>query len=93
MSEAIRLGSLFPPHKGELNLTHNEHKSSYRTVAQYIADRPEEYSDSDWVSEEQKAKAIETNELWTLHWYPETPIGFCLFHAADLEALLEKVAP
>lgn len=80
----------FPKHIS-LFLTHNEHKNYYRTVAQSIADGDNGYDDC-WVSEEQKQKAIDTDECWTLQWYPITPVGFCIMSAADLDALLEAVA-
>lgn len=79
----------FPPHKASLILTHNDHKSYYRTVKESIEQDRHGYDD--WISEEQKLKAIETDECWTLQWYPETPVGFCLKSAADLEALLDYV--
>lgn len=79
---------LFPEHKASLHLTHNDHKSYYLTVADAIRDGDHGYKDSDWISEEQRQKAIDTNECWTLQWYPNTPVGFCLMSAADLSALL-----
>jgi len=78
----------FPRHEASLHLTHNDHKSCYLTVAQAVESGDHGYKDDDWVSEEQKQKAIETNECWTLHWYPDTPVGFCLLSAADLDVLL-----
>lgn len=78
----------FPEHKVSLTLTHNEHKSYYSTVAQAIEDGDFGYEDAHWVSVEQREKAIATGECWTLHWYPETPIGSCLLSAADLDVLL-----
>ena len=77
----------FPKHKASLHLQHNDHKMSYMTVAQAIAD--EDHGYNDWVSEEQKQKAIETNDCWYLQWYPETPIGFNILAAADLDVLLK----
>jgi hypothetical protein len=77
----------FPDHKAALHLTHNDHLSYYQTVAQSIETGDHGYCD--WVSEEQKQKAIDTNDCWFIQWYPETPIGFCLLAAADLDVLLE----
>ena len=48
----------FPKHEAALHLTHNDHKSYYRTVAQMIADDDHGYRDSCWISEEQKQKAM-----------------------------------
>lgn len=78
----------FPKHEASLHLQHNEHKSCYKTVKQAIFDNDHGYCD--WISEEQKQKAIETNDCWYLQWYPGTPVGFCILAAADLEILLEK---
>lgn len=77
----------WPKHEASLHLTHNQHKSYYETVQDAIDNGTHGYDD--WVSEEQKQKAIETNECWTLQWYPDTPVGFCLMSAADLDVLLE----
>lgn len=77
----------WPPHKASLTLTHNDHKSYYRTVSESIEWGDHGYED--WVSEEQKQKAIASDECWTLQWYPETPVGFCILSAADLDVLLE----
>ena len=80
----------FPRHEASLTLTHNDHKSYYHSVAQSIADEDHGYTDDCWVSEEQKHKAIATNECWTLQWYPNTPGGFNILSAADLDVLLSK---
>ena len=77
----------FPKHEAALHLTHNEHKSWYKTVAECI-----EYgyfTDTDFINEEQKQKAIATNECWALQWYPDTPVGCCILYAADLKELLK----
>lgn len=81
----------WPRHEASLELTHNEHKSCYRTVAESVADDEPGYRDEDWVSAEQKQKAIAANECWSLHWYPDPPVGFCIVSAADLDVLLVAV--
>ncbi len=75
-----------PAHKCGLILEHNTHKGYYETASQHL-DRLE--LEPDWPSPEERAKAIDRDEIWTLQWYPETPIGFELVAAASLEALLE----
>lgn len=75
---------IFPPHACGLYLTHNEHRTYYESVAEWIS-----YRDLDFVSDEQRAKAIATDELWVLHWYPRTPVCFVQIAAADLDVLLE----
>ena len=78
----------FPAHL-TLTLTHNEHKNYYQTVDESIDKREHGYAD--WVSPEQRQKAIDTDECWTLQWYPNTPIGFRILSAADLDVLLASV--
>lgn len=75
-----------PEHKCGLHLEHNVNRDYYQSVADYIDDYPDLYN---WPSEDEKRAAIESNELWTLQWYPETPIGFYAVAAATLETLLE----
>lgn len=75
----------FPQHNCGLYLTHNEYRDCYQKITDFHSD------DGDcWVSEEQKAKAIETDNVWSLQWYPITPIGFYRLLACDLDVLLEK---
>lgn len=74
-----------PEHKCGLYLTHNEHKDMYRTIAQEFEYHPEDYDD---MSEEDKAECLATDSLWTLQWYPKTPVGFCVVHAATLEKVI-----
>lgn len=76
----------WPKHKCSLTLSHNQHKDYYNTVADEIDGGL--YAHVDWVSDEQKAKAIATDDCWTLQWYPITPIGFHLLGAADLDVLM-----
>jgi hypothetical protein len=80
----------FPEHKCSLTLTHNPQRDEYMTAAQYIAEDDTRECPFDWVSPEQKQKAIDTDEIWELMWYPITPIGSHMLAAADLEVLLER---
>jgi len=75
-----------------VHLIHNEHKMSYGTVADSVAMQEHGYADDAWVSLEQRQKAIDTNECWSLQWYPQTPVGFYILSAADLDALLSAAS-
>lgn len=79
-----QLLAAFPSHKAGLRLEHNQHRNYYEKAADWIA----ENEWCDWESEEAKQKAIKTDEIWTLQWSPETPIGFCGVAAPTLEDLL-----
>lgn len=80
----------FPNHI-EMSLTHNEFARCYSNAQKHIEDLYDYYEDDHWISKEEKENAIKTNSIWTLHWYPDTPVGFCVVHASTLEALLEHI--
>lgn len=81
----------FPAHKASMHLVHNDHLSYYSTVENAVLQEDHGYAEDCWISEEQKQKAIATNECWYIQWYPETPVGFCCKSAADLALLLAFV--
>lgn len=79
---------ILPAHAASLTLQHNEHKNYYETVSQ-------RYCQDDWlewVSDQERLRAIETDEIWTAQWYPATPSGFYTLGASTLEALLAALA-
>ena len=69
-----------PKHECGLYLEHNAHKDVYETVEEY-------YKREYFISEDEYQKAIATDNVWNLHWYPETPIGFHCIAASSLEAI------
>lgn len=76
--------NIFPRHDGGLSLEHNPHLGARESLAGYIRS----FDDDEWVSAEQREKAVATDSLWVLQWYPDTPIGSCVLCAADLDVLL-----
>lgn len=74
-----------PEHKCGLYLEHNANRDYYETVEQYLQDNTQ-YQFRDDAS---RQTCIESNELWTLQWYPHTPVGFIAVAAASLDELLE----
>ena len=80
----------WPRHKASLTLTHNQHKDYHLTVPEAIEAREPGYVE--WVSDEQRQKAINTNDCWVLQWYPDTPIGSHVLAAADLDVLLDAAS-
>lgn len=75
---------ILPKHKAALHLTHNDHRNVYEDLAHWIVDN----TWCNWQSEEHKARAIATDECWTLQWYPDTPVGFCAVAAPTLDECL-----
>lgn len=87
---AAGLSEALPRHEAGLSLTHNEHKNYHYTAQQEIESNPDYYDDESFPSGERE-KCIAANELWTLQWYPDTPVGFNVIHASTLEAILVAV--
>ncbi len=77
----------FPSHKAGLYLTHNQHKDYYETVEEHVL---EYMGKAYFVSAEDYNKCVDTDELWELQWYPETPIGFHKVCGSALEIVLQK---
>lgn len=83
--------SLLPQHNFGFTLRHNPHKSSFESVEDYTADFNDGNDHSAWISEEQRNIAITYNDFWELQFYPSNSVGFYLFYAHSLEALLLHV--
>jgi hypothetical protein len=78
-----------PKHKCGLYLTHNQHKDYYETVQDRLS-HPALDDDDYFVSAEDKQKCIDTDEIWELQWYPDTPVGFYKVCGSTLEIVLNK---
>ncbi len=92
---AIEIPPPIPAHAAGATIQHNDHLGSYRTVAEQETDMPE-WFDGAWVSEESRQFALEHNELWSVQWYPRSPVGFenvCAGRWADIMAhfMMEEV--
>jgi hypothetical protein len=74
----------FPKHKCGLHLTHNAHKDYYEPIAEYVQ---HDYADC-FKDEEEKKRAVDTDEIWEIQWYPNTPVGFNKVAAPTLEEVL-----
>ena len=87
---AAEMAALFPAHNGTLSLIHNDHKTEEQSVKEWL-DSLDSDGQSDlyeWVSDEQRQKAIASDTMWTLQWSPNDPESFYAMAAADLDALL-----
>lgn len=77
----------WPRHHGMI-IEHNPHKMNYQTVAEWSANGSDGGS-AQWISDEQRKIAVETDSIWTMQWYPNTPISFRFIAAATFEELIE----
>jgi hypothetical protein len=65
-------------------LSHNDHRDYYETVEKY-------YNREQFISDQEWKKAVATDSVWTLQWYPDTPVGFYIISASTLEAIEAKL--
>jgi hypothetical protein len=77
-----------PKHAASLTIQHNDHKGIYQSAADWI----EENEIFRWKDEASQQRAIETDSIWTLMWYPDTPIGSYSIAAPTLEEVLAWAA-
>lgn len=81
----------FPKHKYGLYLIHNKHKDYYQSSKDYIEQREQNKGyHLNWSSETSREKCIETNQIWELQWYPDTPIGSHEVIGPTFEEVLAK---
>ena len=75
-----------PKHNCSLTLEHNPHKESYDDLDRYLIEQElyDEFKD-----DASREESLVTDELWILHWYPDTPVGFYTVCAPTLDKLLE----
>lgn len=74
------LVALLPPHKFGLYIAHNAHKDVYEKVER-----------CDWISDDERQKAIEEDDMWTIQWYPEPPNGSYALSACSLAVLFRAI--
>lgn len=74
----------FPRYEVSMTLTHNEHRIYYEDPAQWIEDNKW----AQWKDQESKDRAIKTNSIWTIQWFPVTPIGSYAFAAPTCDEVL-----
>ncbi len=84
--------SLLPPHKASLSITHNQHLAYYETAEQYMTGRESSGEAWAWPDEQARQRCIDTNEIWEMQWYPDTPIGSHSIAAPTLKELLDYAA-
>lgn len=81
----------FPRHAASMTITHNAHLDYYMTVAVHLADLDDRDRISpSFDSPEERQRCIDTNELWDVVWYPDTPIGSYYVAASTLDGALAR---
>lgn len=88
MRDAERYSWLRDNASCSISITHNDNHTYYRSAEETMADDPGDYYSE--VSEQDRAKMIEQDSIWTIHEYPNTPVGFNVWHAASLDAAIDS---
>lgn len=65
----------------------DDHAPNYEKASEWRDYRDPE-DRIDWVSKEEREKALVENSVWTCQWYPNGPVGFNCIGASSLSALL-----
>lgn len=78
----------WPHHAAGMYVEHNPHLANYETIEEWSA----RLDWIDWASDDERAMAISNNSLWTLQWYPDTPVGCHAVCASTLSACLKAAA-
>jgi len=81
---------ILPRHKASLSINHNDHKDYYMTVADLMTSEHPSLDKDYFVSDEDLQVCIDTNELWEIQWYPDTPVGFYKVCGSTLEIILAR---
>jgi len=79
--------TLFPRHKVCLSINHNNHRVYHESIERYIDDL-ESGSSSPWKDSNARERAIDTDELWEMTWFPDTSAGSYSICAPTLTELL-----
>ena len=71
-----------------MSMHHNFHNRKKLTVQQCIDKKLNGYEKDDWISKEQKQKAIETGNHWFVMVFPRSSEIYYVYSASDLDILL-----
>jgi hypothetical protein len=90
----LMLRGLLHSSDSSITITFNDHAGSYLTIEQ--SEEQEKRWGScllyDWVSQEERARAIELNSIWVCQWYPESANAFHALAASSLPVLLDAIS-
>lgn len=76
----------FPPHHA-VTVEHNPQFVGYSTVATYLKDHND--CPPDFMDDADRARCVESNDMWVMTWYPLTPVGSYQIAASSFEKLCE----
>jgi hypothetical protein len=90
-ADAARYRFLRDSQNCSLSINHNDHHNMYETLEQVFEHhggdpKSDYYGD---IPPDERAAMIAADSLWTLHIYPNSPVGFNVYHGATLDAAID----
>ena len=79
---------ILPDNRFGLEIRLDEHKRHLRSVREHYS----EFQPEDWVDEGERERAIETNTVWMLRWWPGTPLECHVALSATFFGLVKYMA-
>ena len=81
-----KLEKLIGGHPNHLNISFNDHWVYYESAQDWVDEE-----NRNWVSDEDREKAIRENSIWSVQYYPNTPVGFVAVCGSDLEVVIDAL--
>lgn len=70
--------------------TANEHRDYYQTAEEWLVDRIRDQEEIDKFDKEIWGEMIKRDTIYSLQFYPDTPVGFYIIYHYDYDELLKK---
>jgi|SRR5581483_6631440 len=74
------------PEVNSLAFEFNHHMLSHESIEEFFEGG---FFEIEWISAEERTRAIETNQVWCAHWYDKTPSGSYVILGSTLEAVIK----
>lgn len=82
----MEIENLLPQHKCGLYIEHNAHRDYYEPLQEKVA----ELLHDEEISPKEADEILTSDSLWSIQWYPNTPVGFYKVYGCSLSSALEK---
>jgi hypothetical protein len=73
-----------------MTITHNEHKEIYESVNSFVRSQDGLVIES-FINKDDMLRCINTDDMWCIQWYTDTPVFFCTVYGSSLELILEYI--
>jgi len=75
--------------KCSISLGINKHRDYYETAEQYV-NNINGRNDREEIEDELKYRMIDTDTIYELQFYPDTPVGFYVVYGTSLDEVINK---